>query len=314
VAEHDHHEIRGAALGQALALTVVILAVELVAGVASHSLALLSDAGHILTDVFALGLAWFAVVMSRRAPDARRTFGYHRIGILTAMANGATLIVVVGLVAFEAAQRLIHPEPVHGGIVIAAAVVAIAVNAFIGLRLRGGDDLNTRAALLHVVGDLVASIGVVLSGAVILLTGWLYADPIVSLFITALIAWSAIRVMTEAGSVLLESVPTGIAIHEVAELIAATPEVNDVHDLHVWTIAGHDLALSCHVVVPEELDAAAAEHVVRGIEAGVCERFGIGHTTIQVEACHPCGDGFAHGQGEHNHPHPAVGERTRTGS
>ena len=296
-----------AVLGQALALTAVILVVEVIAGLAAHSLALLADAGHILTDVAALGLAWFAVVMSRRPADARRTFGYHRVGILAAMANGALLIVVVALIAFEAARRLEHPVPVAGGIVTVAALLAIAVNAFIAVRLRHrSDDLNLRAALLHVVGDLAASVGVVVSGLVILLTGWLYADPLVSLLITALIAWSAVKVMTEAGGVLMESVPAGVDLEEVRRAVGADPQVREVHDLHVWTIASRSLALSCHVVVGDDLDAAASEHVVRRIEEAVCGRFGIGHTTIQVEVCHPCAEELTHLEGEHNHPHPTV--------
>jgi cobalt-zinc-cadmium efflux system protein len=302
------HPIGAGVLGQALALTAVILVIEVVAGLAAHSLALLADAGHILTDVVALGLAWFAVLMSRRPADARRTFGYHRIGILAAMANGALLIVVVALIAFEAARRLEHPVRVEGGIVILAALAAIAVNAFIALRLRGLDkeDLNLRAALLHVIGDLAATAGVVVSGLLILLTGWLYADPVVSLLITALIAWSAVKVMTEAGGVLMESVPAGVDLEEVRRAIGADPQVREVHDLHVWTIAARSLALSCHVVVGDDLDAAASEHVVRRIEDAVCGRFGIGHTTIQVEVCHPCPEELTHLEGEHNHPHPAV--------
>ena len=221
------------------------------------------------------------------------------------MANSAALILIVAGIAYEAARRFIHPEPVQGGVVIVAALVAIAVNAYIALRLRGGDEnLNIRAALLHVVGDLAASVAVVVAGLVILLTGWLYADPLISVAITALIAWSAIRIVIDTLNVLLEGVPSGIDLKDVDRVVRATKGVDSIHDLHVWSLSGEQVALSVHLVVPEELLAADSEHLVRRVEEAVCERFGIGHTTIQVEACHPCsGEALAHGAGAHNHPH-----------
>jgi cobalt-zinc-cadmium efflux system protein len=235
-AEHDHtHELTGGRLRLAFLLTLVILATELTAGLVSHSLALLSDAGHILTDAIALGLAWFAVAQGRRPADSRRTYGYQRVGILTALVNGATLIVIVAAIAVEAVQRLRHPEPVQGAVVIAAALVAIAVNGFIGLSLRGaGGDLNVRAALLHVVGDLAASVGVVAAGAVVLLTGWLPADPLLSLGIAALIAFGAWGVVQRTVHILLEGTPTGLDVAAVRAEMEAYEGVRSVHDLHVW--------------------------------------------------------------------------------
>ncbi|TMD53995.1 MAG: cation transporter [Chloroflexi bacterium] len=296
-------------LRQAFLLTAIILIVEAGAGYLSHSLALLSDAGHILTDVVALGFAWFAVVQARRPADQRRTYGYHRAGILTAMLNGAALVLIVIGISYEAARRFLHPEPVQGGIVISAALVAIAVNAYIAVRLRGGGrNLNVRAALLHVVGDIAASVGVIVAGLLIIFTGWLYADPLISVAISALIAWSAIRIVLDTLNVLMEGVPAGIDLEQVAQAVRSTDGVDSVHDLHVWSISGQQVALSCHVVVAEELLAAESEHLVRRVEEAVCDRFGIGHTTIQVEACHPCtGEALEHGLGDHNHPH-AVGQ------
>jgi cobalt-zinc-cadmium efflux system protein len=302
---HDHSDLTRSRLRQAFLLTALILVVEALAGYFSHSLALLSDAGHILTDVVALGLAWFAVAQARRPADARRTYGYHRVGILAAMANGATLLLIVAAITYEAARRFAHPEPVQGGVVIVSALAAIAVNAYIALRLRGGgQNLNVRAALLHVTGDLAASVGVVVSGVLIVFTGWLYADPLISVAITALIGWSAIRIVFHTLNVLMEGVPSGINLKEVDRTIRATAGVDSIHDLHVWSLSGDQIALSCHVVVPEELLAADSEHLVRRVEEAVCERFRIGHTTIQVEACHPCsGEALEHGVGDHNHPH-----------
>src|SRR5689334_19589358 len=161
---------RGAALKAALALTIVILLVEFAGGLLSHSLALVSDAGHVLTDVFALGLAWFAVEQAKRPADGRRSYGYQRVGVLAAFVNAITLIVIVLAIAFEAVRRLMSPEPVQGGLVIATALVGIAINAFVLLTLRGhGSNLNLRAATLHVTGDVAASVGVVVAGVVILL-------------------------------------------------------------------------------------------------------------------------------------------------
>src|SRR5260370_5504710 len=199
---------RGAALQLALALTCLVLAVELAGGLVSHSLALLSDAGHVLTDVFALGLAWFAVAQSNRPADARRSYGYHRISILAALVNAVTLIVIVLAIVYEAIQRLAHPQPVQGGIVIATALVGIAINLVVAFGLRrGAHSLNIRAALIHVVCDLGASVGVVVAGIVILLTGWLYIDSILSLGIAVLIAFGAWGIVRETVNLLMEGTP-----------------------------------------------------------------------------------------------------------
>lgn len=292
----------GGKLRLALGLTLAILLVELAGGLLSHSLALLSDAGHVLTDVFALGLAWFAVEQSKRPADQRRSYGYQRVSILAALLNAVTLIVIVVAIAYEASRRMAAPEPVQGGIVIATALVGIAVNTFVVLNLRGGgSNLNLRAALLHVTGDIAASAGVVVSGIVILLTGWLYIDPLLSLAIAALIAYGAWGIVRETVNLLMEGTPGGIDLSTVTAEVTKTPLVTGVHDLHVWALSAETTALSMHVVV-DDIPLGDAEHVVRDLEQRLCERFGIGHTTIQVESCHPCGE-IKHAAGEHNHPH-----------
>lgn len=293
---------RSATLKWALALTCLVLVVEAVGGFAAHSLALLSDAGHVLTDVVALGLAWFAVAQARRPADRRRSYGYHRVSILAALANAVTLIVIVLVIGYEAVSRLANPQPVHGGLVIVAALVGIAINAFVALGLRGeSHNLNMRAAFIHVVGDLGASVGVVIAGAVILLTGWLYIDPLLSLVIAVLIAFGAWRIVRESVNMLLEGTPRDINLAELTGEIARTERVVSMHDLHVWALSSDETALSVHVVV-EDGPLGDAEHVVRDLEQRLCGRFAIGHTTIQVESCHPCGE-INHGAGEHNHPH-----------
>jgi cobalt-zinc-cadmium efflux system protein len=293
---------RAGTLKKALALTFAVLLIEFTGGVLSHSLALLSEAGHVLTDVFALGLAWFAVEQTTRPADQRRSYGYQRVSILAALVNSVALIVIVLAIAFEAVRRLAAPEPVQGGVVIITALLGIAINAFVILGLRGeGRGLNVRAALLHVTGDVAASAGVVVAGAVILLTGWLYIDPLLSLAIAALIAWSAWGIVRETVNLLMEGTPREIDLTAVSAEITGTPLVTGVHDLHVWALSSEEVALSCHVVVGE-CPLSEAEHVVRDLESRLCGRFAIGHTTIQVESCHPCGE-IHHGGGEHNHPH-----------
>jgi cobalt-zinc-cadmium efflux system protein len=301
----EHVNQRGATLRTALGLTVAILIIELVGGLLSHSLALLSDAGHVLTDVFALGLAWFALEQSKRPADQRRSFGYQRVSILAALLNSVTLIVIVVAIAYEAVRRLAAPQPVQGQIVILAALAGIAINVFVILALRGeGHSLNLRAALLHVTGDVAASAAVVVAGLVILWTGWLYIDPLLSLAIAGLIAYGALGIVRETVNLLLEGTPREIDLAAVISEIEHTDLVTGVHDLHVWALSSEEMALSCHVVIGE-CPLGDAEHVVRGIEARLCDRFAIGHTTIQVESCHPCGE-IHHGAGSHNHPHEDI--------
>ena len=296
---------RGATLKAALALTAAVLVVELAGGLVSGSLALLSDAGHVLTDVFALGLAWFALEQAKRPGDKRRTYGYQRAGILAALLNAVILMVIVVGIAIEAVHRLAQPQPVQGGLVVAAALAGLAINVFVLLILRRHNEgLNLRAALLHVVGDVAASAAVVVAGAVILLTGWLYIDPLLSLGIGALIAFGAWRIVREAVNLLMEGAPADIDLAAVTGEIVGTDHVTGVHDLHVWALSSEETALSCHVVI-DDVPLGDAEHVVRDLEVRLCGRFAIGHTTIQVESCHPCGE-IHHVAGEHNHPHEHV--------
>lgn len=303
----EHVSQTGTKLRLALGLTLAILLVELAGGLLSHSLALLSDAGHVLTDVFALGLAWFAVEQAKRPADQRRTYGYQRVGILAALLNAVTLIVIVIAIAYEAVRRLVEPQPVHGGIVIATALVGIAINVFVILTLRQqGRNLNLRAALLHVIGDVGASAGVVVAGLVIVLTGWLPVDPLLSLGIATLIAFGAWGIVRETVNLLLEGTPADLDMTALTDEITHTERVTGVHDLHVWALSAEAMALSCHVVV-DECPLADAEHVVRDLEQRLCDKFAIGHTTIQVESCHPCGE-ILHGAGDHNHPHPHAHE------
>ncbi len=296
------HVRGGDGLKRAFFLTFGVLLVELVGGLLSNSLALLSDAGHVLTDVFALGLAWFALEQSHRPADRKRSYGYQRVSILAALVNAVTLIVIVVAIAFEAVRRLMSPEPVSGWLVVVSAAVGLAINAFVVLGLRSETrSLNIRAALLHVAGDIGASVGVVVAGMVIVLTGWLYIDPILSFAIAALIAYGAWGIVRETVNMLMEGTPSQIDVSQVEAEIRRTPKVTDLHDLHVWALSSDETAMSVHLVVGD-CPLADAEHLVRDVEQRVCGKFAIGHTTIQVESCHPCAE-IEHGAGAHNHPH-----------
>ncbi|HEY7341421.1 MAG TPA: cation diffusion facilitator family transporter [Ktedonobacterales bacterium] len=286
---HVHtHASPKVALGTAFALTALVLLVEVVGGFASHSLALLSDAGHVLTDIVALGLAWFAAVQAERPSDDRRTYGYHRVGILAALANAITLIAIVVWIAFEAIHRLQAPEQVTPWIMFVAASVGVAVNLFIGLRLRhqGQHNVNVRAAMLHVFGDVGASAAVIVGGVVIALTGWYLADPIISLAIALLIAWGAWGVLRETVGILMESTPRDVDVTRLLRDLGKIPGVSGVHDLHVWSIAGGMRALSAHIqVIDRPLSACDALRVK--ISALLRKDYSIGHTTLQFE-CRDC--------------------------
>lgn len=288
---HSHvHSHTGTkrALATAFALTTAVLLVEVVGGLVSHSLALLSDAGHVLTDIVALGLAWFAAVQAERPSDDRRTYGYHRVGILTALANAVTLILIVIAIAIEAAHRLQQPEMVTPWVMFAAASVGLAVNLYIGLGLRrqGSANINVRAAMLHVFGDVGASMAVIVGGIVIALTGWYPADPIISLAIALLIAWGAWGVLRETIAILMESTPRDVDVTHLLRDLGKIPGVSGVHDLHVWSIAGGMRALSAHIQVLDR-PLSACDALREKINQLLANGYHISHTTIQFE-CRDC--------------------------
>ena len=288
-AQRNHmHAMKRRTLRTAFLLTLVILAVEVAGGLLSHSLALLSDAGHTLTDVAALGLAWFAAAQAERPANARKTFGYHRTGILAAQVNALTLILMVGAIGFDAIQRLQHPEPVAQWLMLVAAAVGMSLNLYIGLGLRreGSDNLNTRAAMLHVFGDVGASVAVIGGGVIILVTGWYPADPLISLCVAALIAWGAWRILRASVDILMEATPKGLNVAQLVRDMVAVPGVRDVHDLHIWSIAGGMHALSAHVQITERPVSACAA-LVETLNKMLKDRYRIAHTTMQFE-CAGC--------------------------
>jgi cobalt-zinc-cadmium efflux system protein len=283
---HHHVHTHGMAkqtLRLAFFLTIIILVAELIGGLLANSLALLSDAGHVITDIFALGLAWFAIAQSERPANARKTFGYHRVGILAALANAVTLIAVALIIVLEAIQRFQHPEPIQPLIMFVSAGIGIAINLFIGFGLhKESDNLNVRAATLHVFGDVGASVGVIVAGIIILLTGWMPVDPLLSIGIALLIAVGALRILRETIDILLEAVPKDISMPKLVADMKHVGGVQDVHDLHVWSIASGMCALSCHVLI-EDLPPSGSSPILQSLNSMLSEQYHIGHSTIQFE-------------------------------
>jgi cobalt-zinc-cadmium efflux system protein len=284
--DHPHHHHGHAAyLPLALAVTLLYAAVEAGAGWWAGSLALLSDAGHMLTDALALGLAATAAWAARRPPTARLTFGLQRIEILAALGNAGFMLAVILGIAWSATDRLLHPVPVQGLAVTAVALVGLAVNLGVAWLLAHGEStLNTRAALLHVLGDLLGSVAALASGLVIQFTGWTPADPLLSLFICALILTSTLRLAREAVHALLEGVPQGLTLPEVGRRMASVDGVVSVHDLHIWSLSSRHAALSAHVVVRDLEDWP---RILAALTELLNADFEIGHATLQPELFRP---------------------------
>jgi len=284
---HAHrHDADRRALAIALTLIVAFLVAEVVAAVISGSLALLADAGHMLTDAGALAFALFAATLAARPAQGRWTFGYKRLEILAAQANGITLLVVALLILYGSVRRLISPSDVRGGIVLVVALVGIAVNiaATAALSRASRDSLNVRGAFLHVATDTVAFTGTAIAGALILATGWDRFDPIASLGVAALMLWASWGLLQESSSIFLERSPVAIDPEEVGRALVAEPDVVEVHDLHVWTVTSGFPALAAHVLVAPEADCHA---VRRHLERMLHDRFDLEHTTLQVEHAEP---------------------------
>jgi len=282
---HDHTStLTGRRLALSIAITFSFVLVEAIAGFFSHSLALISDAGHNFADAVALGLAWYGLWIARRPATSARTFGYHRVGILTALVNAVSLAVIALLIFWEAIRRLSQPEPVQSTPMIVVAVLGIGLNTVISLWLRHGakHDVNVRAAYLHMLGDAVSAVGVVVAGVIIATTGSSVADPIVSVLISIFILWSSWGILKETVNVLLEGIPEGMIMANLERAIAGVHGVLAVHDLHVWTIGSGVICCSCHIMVAEQ-SIRSGEQVLRAVNEELRHHFGITHTTIQVE-------------------------------
>jgi cobalt-zinc-cadmium efflux system protein len=277
----DHHHLTGA-----LYFTLGFAVVEAVAGWWSGSLALLSDAGHMLTDSTALGLAAVAAWLARKPPSGRHTYGLVRAEVLTALVNSLLMLGLVTFIAIEAVKRFAQPVQVMGGTVTAVAIVGLLVNLGVAWQLSKGEQtLNTRAAAMHVLGDILGSVAALVAGLVIQFTGWMPIDPLLSLLVSGLILVSAWRLLSEAVHVLLESVPAHIDLHAVSDDLGGIEGVASVHDLHVWTLSSGQIALSAHLDMRTLSDWPA---ILAQARDRLKSRHGIGHATLQPEAA-DCG-------------------------
>ncbi len=268
----------------AISMTGAILVIEVVGGLITGSLALLADASHVFMDVFALSITLGAIKLARLPSTETRTFGWHRAEVIAALINGLLLMGISVQIFHKAYGRLLDPQPIRTGLMLAVALVGLVVNVIVGLKLRSmhSHDLNMRSAYLHVMGDLLASVAVIAGGVVILFTGLYVVDSILSIVIGLIVLAGAVRILMEAGHILLEGVPRGIKLGEVVSAIRDMPKVKNVHDVHIWSVCSHILSLSCHVAVGE-LARAEYEDVLRDIRHLLRNRFCIVHSTIEVD-------------------------------
>jgi cobalt-zinc-cadmium efflux system protein len=281
---HDHHGGNHASiLIWALVLTAVFMLVESASGYIAHSLALLADAGHMFTDAASLGLALAAVYFAKRAPDSKRSFGYHRLQVLATFINGMALLLIVGWIAIEAAQKFFNPEPVNASLMLVVASMGVIVNIVIFIMLRQGDhaDMNIAAATLHVIGDLLGSVGAMIGAIVIMFTGWMPIDPLLSVLMCALIVRSAWALVRKSAHILLEGAPDWLDVTALrSTLTEHVPAITDVHHVHCWSLSPRENLLTLHATVTTQADhnaiLAQTLHVL-------AKHFGITHATIQLE-------------------------------
>ncbi len=292
-AHGHHHHGHGGDRWRLLAATVLtgaFMVAEVVGGLLTGSLALLADAGHMLTDTSALALAWLAFRLTDRPADRKRTYGYHRWPVLAAFINGLALLAIVAWIAIEAIARLLEPQPVLGGAMMVIATLGLVVNIVAFALLHGGDrdNLNLRGAALHVLGDLLGSVAALVAAGVIITTGWTPIDPLLSLLVAALLLRSAWYLLRQAGHVLLEGAPPAIDPHDVErELPAAVAGISDVHHVHVWSLSPERPMMSLHARATGEVDH---DRLISGTKRFLHDRFGIEHTTLQVEYTDDCAD------------------------
>src|SRR5580658_4803440 len=285
---HSHsHGQTGTALFVSLILTAGFVVAEAVAGFRAGSLALLSDAGHNFTDAFGLLLAAIAFVLQSRPANQVKTYGYHRTGVLAAFINALLLVAFSLALFYEGYRRLLHPQPVAENIMIWVAGAGLILNLGIAWGLMGsghghGDDINVRAVWIHMLGDAASCVGIIAGAVVIHYTGWLAVDPLLSILIGAAIIWTAWDIFRDSLNILLEGLPKGLKLAEVARHIRTVDGVIDVHDLHIWSLGSEAHALSCHVLI-EDMPPSASDSILRCVNQVLADRFEINHTTVQFE-------------------------------
>lgn len=288
--EHGHGRPEsGKHLVLAITLTTIVFLAELIGGYYTHSLALLSDAWHVLTDVLALGLAWLAFYLAGRSATAKHSFGYHRTEVLAALVNGISLLAITGWIFYEAFARLAHPEPILGMEMFVIATIGLVANLTVALLLGHSHDgsLNVRSAMLHVISDALGAFAVIVGGILIMWLGWYVADPLISILIGLMILRSAWRVTLEAVHILMEGRPDGFDSAAVGAELRSVSGVTNVHDLHVWNVSSQIQAATLHVLVSPEADQQA---VLERCQRILTKEFRVAHPVIQVERCCEMGD------------------------
>src|SRR5579872_3560514 len=291
-----------------LGVTLAYIALLVVAGIRAHSLALLSEAGHNLSDFLALLLSLVAVYFQSRPASSTKTFGYHRAGVLAALVNASSLVVVSFLILYEAFRRIQHPEHVQASLMMWVAAAGVLMNGVIAFLLyRSGGDVNIRSALMHEVGDTLSTAAVIAGGWAILVTGQYWIDSALSFGIGALILWSGFGIVRETLNILLEGTPRGLKLELVAAAIRSIDGVNDVHDLHCWSIGSETRALSCHIAIAD-IPPSVSERILKDVKECLLHNFHISHTTIQFEhaeceVAHVCVIPVGQSEEEHHHHH-----------
>jgi cobalt-zinc-cadmium efflux system protein len=277
----------GRILCWSLIATFAFVVVQIIAGFRAHSLALLSDAGHNFTDALALLLAWFGFRLQNKPANEVKTFGYHRAGVLAAFINALTLLALAAFIFYESYERLMAPQPVRETVMLVVAAAGLVLNGGImwGLRTAQRHDINIRSAFVHMLGDLVGSIGIIAGAIVIHFTGWEQVDPILSILIGVLIIWTAWDIIKESLNILLEGLPRGLKLQSVIAEMQRVDGVLGVHDLHIWSLGSSTHALSCHVVI-EDVPPSASDVILRRLNDVLADKFHIRHTTVQFE--HVC--------------------------
>ncbi len=288
---HEHnHMVNNSVRRLLIALLIIsaIMVAEFVGGLLSNSLALQGDAGHMLVDALALGISILAIQVARKPSTVTRTFGYHRIEIMAALTNGIILGLVAMYIFYEAYQRFIDPPEVQTTLMMIVAAVGLVANLSAMWLLRDArkDNLNMRAAFWHIFGDTISSLGVITGGIIIMTTGWGIVDPIMAVLIGCIILWGAVRLIRESADILLEAVPKHVTIDEVNRMILGIPGVEDVHDMHIWTITSGIHALSAHLLIEDQTVANSGE-ISRTVNKELARLFNITHTTLQLE-CERC--------------------------
>ena len=289
---HIHSSDRPAswAIKLALGATLLLVAVEFLTGHVGHSLALISDGWHNLTDIPSLGLAYLAIYFERKSPDQQRTYGYQRAGVLAAFVNALLLVAVAIYLCVEGYQRIVHPEPISSRIMLIVGVMALVINSTITLALSSGrHDLNLRAVFIHNFGDALSNIGIIAGAWLIARTGQDLIDPLLAFVIAGMILWGTAGILGGSANILLEGAPKGMSVNELAGSMLMVPGVREVHDIHVWSLGSKSHALSCHVTILD-MPTSESELIAQRIRDSLASGFGIDHTTIQFEHTHEPGD------------------------